>query len=57
MVYVYMRNRMLATPPYKEWNNAIWSNLNGARDDHTKWIKSERQIAYDIAYMWNLRKW
>ena len=26
-------------------------------DDHTKWSKSdrERQISYDIAYMWNLK--
>ena len=28
------------------------------RDYHTKWSKSdiERQISYDISYMWNLRK-
>ena len=27
-------------------------------DGHTKWSKSdrERQISYDIAYMWNLKK-
>ena len=27
-------------------------------DYHTKWSKSdrERQISYDIAYMWNLKK-
>ena len=27
-------------------------------DDHTKWSKSdrERQISYDIAFMWNLKK-
>ena len=27
-------------------------------DNHTKWSKSdrERQISYDIAYMWNLKK-
>ena len=26
-------------------------------DNHTKWSKSdrERQISYDIAYMWNLK--
>ena len=34
----------------KEWNNAI-CNMDGPRDDHTKWSKSERQIAYDITYM------
>ena len=43
----------------KEQNNAICSNMDGPRDDHTEWSKSdrERQISYDIAYMWNLKKW
>jgi len=36
----------------KEWNNAIFSSMNGPRDDHTK---SERQIPHDITYMWNLK--
>ena len=41
----------------KEWNNAICSNTDGPRDNHTKWSKSERerQIPYDITYMWNLK--
>ena len=41
----------------KEWNNAICSNMDGARNCHTKWSKSERerQIPYDIIYMWNLK--
>ena len=41
----------------KEWNNAIYSNMDGPRDYHTKWSKSEmeRQILYDITYMWNLK--
>ena len=39
-----------------ERNNAICSNIDGPRDCHTKWSKSERerQIPYDITYMWNL---
>ena len=43
----------------KKWINTICSNMDGPRDDHTKWSKSdrERQISYDIAYMWNLKKW
>ena len=43
----------------KEWNNAICSNMDGPRDYHTKWSKSdgERQISYDTTYMWNLKKW
>ena len=31
--------------------------MNGPRDYHTKWSKSdrERQISYDITYMWRLK--
>ena len=41
----------------KERNNAISSNMDVTRDYHTKWSKSERerQIPYDITYMWNLK--
>ena len=41
----------------KEWNNAIYSNMDGPRDYHTKQSKSEkeRQIPYDITYLWNLK--
>ena len=41
----------------KEWNNAICSNMGGLREYWTKWNKSdrERQISYDITYMWNLK--
>ena len=47
----------------KEWNNAICSNMEGPIilrlwEYHTEWSKSdrEREISYDITYMWNL-KW
>ena len=42
----------------KNENNAICSNMDGPRDYHTKLSKSdrERQISYDAAYMWNLKK-
>ena len=41
----------------KNKTNAIGSNMDGLRDYHTKWSKSERerQISYDITYMWNLK--
>ena len=31
--------------------------MNGPRDYHTKWTKSEKegQIPYDIIYLWNLK--
>ena len=52
---LYIYNRLLVIK--KERNNAIWSNTDGPRDCHTEWYKSdrERQITYDIAYMWNLK--
>ena len=32
--------------------------MNGSRDCHTDWSKSDREeeILYDISYMWNLKK-
>ena len=41
----------------KKWNNAICSNMDGPRNYPTEWIRSEgeRQISYDITYMWNLK--
>ena len=41
----------------KEWSHAIWSNMEGPRDYHTKWRKKERegQTPYDSTYMWNLK--
>ena len=45
------------TQPVKT-NKAICSNMDIPRDYHAKWSKSdrERQILYDITYMWNLKK-
>ena len=42
----------------KEQNNVICSNMDGPRNYHTEWSKSdrERQISYDITYTWNLIK-
>ena len=41
----------------KEWNNVICSNMDGLGGYYAKWNKSdrERQIMYDITYMWNLK--
>ena len=32
--------------------------MGGLRDYHATWSKSDRekQISYDVAYMWNLKK-
>ena len=42
----------------KEQSNAICSNMDGSRDCPSEWSKSDRkrQISYNIAYMWNLKK-
>ena len=38
----------------KEWNNAIWCNMDGPRDYHRS--VREGQTSYDITYMQNLKK-
>ena len=40
-----------------EWNFAICSNMDGLGGHYAKWNKSdnERQILYNITYMWNLK--
>ena len=55
MWYIYTNGILLSHKI--EWNNAIYSNMDGPRDYHTKWSKSERgrQISYDITHMWNLK--
>ena len=56
MWHICMYNEILLSHQ-KEWDNAICSNMDGPRDYHTKWRKSdrERQISYDITYMWSLK--
>ena len=42
----------------KEWSFAICRDMDGPRDCHVEWSKSERekQILHISAYMWNLEK-
>ena len=39
----------------KGQDNAIYKNMNGPKDCHTEWSKSDtqRQMSYDTTYMWN----
>ena len=55
-IYAHTQYEMLFSHK-KEWNNGICSNMHEPRDYHTKWSKSERerQIPYDVTYMWNLK--
>ena len=49
---VHIHNAILLSHK-KEWNNVICSSMDGPRDYHSKWSKSqrERQIPHDITYM------
>ena len=40
MGYIYMYVECHSAT--EEWNNAICSNMDGPRDYHTKWSKSEK---------------
>ena len=45
MGYIYMYTHThtgILLSHKKEWNNAICSNMDGPRDYHTKWSKSEK---------------
>ena len=55
---VYIYNGILLSHKEK-WNSAICRDVDGPRDCYTDWSKSERekQILYNITYMWNLEKW
>ena len=41
---------------YKEWNNAIWCNIDGLRDCHTEWNKSKKDI-WHPSYVVSKKKW
>ena len=55
---VHIYNGLLVSHE-KERNWVICRDMDGSRDCHTEWSKSERekQISYINAYMWNLEKW
>ena len=54
-IYIYIHNGILLSHK-KERNNAICSHMDGPRDYHIKWSKSERErLPYDIICMWNLK--
>ena len=48
-------NRILLSDK-KEWNNAIYRNMDGPGNYHTKWGKSDKDNYHEITNMWNLIK-
>ena len=58
VVYIYIYTMEYDSPIHKkEWKFAICNNKAGLGGHYAKWNKSdrERQILYDITYMWNLK--
>ena len=55
MWYIYTMEYYSAI---KKIKNVICTNMDGPRDYHTEWSKTdrERQISHDKTYMWNLIK-
>ena len=54
MWYIYPTENYSA----KEWNNAIYRNMDGPRVYCTKWSKTEKDKNHIIIYMWNVfLKW
>ena len=57
-IYINIYNGILFSHE-KEIHSAICDNMDGPWAYYARWDKSdrERQISYDITYMWNLKKW
>ena len=49
---VHICDRILLSGHKQEWDIAISSNMDGLRDYHTEWIKSDGEALYGIIYMW-----
>ena len=45
---VYMYNVILLSHK-KDWSNAICSNMDGPKDSHTKWFKSDKEKYHMIS--------
>ena len=59
VIYIYTHTQWNITKSWKEWSNAICSNMDGPRNHHIRWSKSdgERQVAFYITSMWNLKRY
>ena len=41
----------------KEWNNAISDNMDGPREKHTKWNKSDEDKYHTLSLLCGIQKW
>ena len=53
MWYIY---NLILFSHIKEWNNAIWSNIDGPRDYNTKWSKTNKDKYHIISLIFKLKK-
>ena len=53
MWYIY---KMEYYSAIKGWNNAISNNMNGPRDCHTEWSKSEKETYHILSLICGLKK-
>ena len=53
MAFIYMN---ITHALKEEWNNAICSNMDGPRDYHTRWSKSEKDKYFHHLYV-EYKKW
>ena len=51
---VYINNGILLSH-IKEWNNAICSSMDGLRDYHTKWSKSDKDKYHMISLLCGIK--
>ena len=50
-IHTHIQNGKLLSNK-KEWNTATCGNMDGPRENDVPW---ERQILYDVTYLWNLK--
>ena len=52
----YWSGLPLPSPNHKkEWIFAVCSNMDGLQEHYAKWNVKEKQILYDVTYVWNLK--
>ena len=52
-IYIYIHTHIIGyySAIKEEWHNTIWSNMEGPRDCHAKWNKSEKDKYHMIYFI------
>ena len=54
-IYIYIYIYMVYYTAIKKWNFVTCHNIDWLGGHYAKWNVRERQIFYDITYVWNLK--